>query len=115
MYKIYHNPRCSKSRAGLQFMESKGVELEIIQYMKDTITEEELNDLIIKLNIKPFDLIRTHEALYKSDFKGKEFTDEEWVKIMVQHPKLIHRPIVVGEYKAILGNPADKLEDFFNK
>lgn len=113
MYKIYHNPRCSKSRAGLKFMEDKGADLEVVQYLKDEFTEEELSNVIAKLNLKPSELIRTHEALYKSDFKDKDFTEEEWIKIMVQHPKLIHRPIVVGEYKAILGNPAYKLDEFF--
>ncbi len=113
MYKIYHNPRCKKSRAGLQFMEAKGAELEIVQYLKHPIGEEELSNIFTKLNQKPSDMIRRQEAIFKSDFKGKHFTEAEWVKIMVQHPKLIHRPIVVGEYKAILGDPADSLEEFF--
>ena len=55
-------------------------------------------------------MIRTHEAIYKSDFRGKNFTDDEWVKIMVENPKLINRPIVVKENKAVWGNPAEEID-----
>jgi len=110
MVKIYHNPRCKKSRAGLQFMQGKGVEPEIIDYIKNSISEEELKDVLIKLNMKPQEIIRTQEAVYKSDFKGKNFNDDEWVKILIEHPKLIQRPIVVKGYKAVIGDPSDNIE-----
>ncbi len=113
MYKIYHNPRCKKSRAGLKFMEDKSVEVEIIQYLKNPITIKELEDVFAKLNIKPSEMIRKQEAIFKSDFKGKSFTEDEWIRIFVQHPKLLNRPIVVGKHKAIWGDPADNLEKFF--
>ena len=113
MYKIYHNPRCKKSRAGLKFMEEKGAELEIIQYLKQTIDFDELSDVFVKLNKKPSEMIRKQEAIFKSDFKGKEFNEDEWLKIIIQHPKLLQRPIVVGKHKAIWGDPADNLEEFF--
>ena len=113
MYKIYHNPRCKKSRAGLKFMEDKSVELEVIQYLKNPITIKELEDIFAKLNLKPSEMIRKQEAIFKSDFKGKSFTEDEWIRIIVQHPKLLNRPIVVGKHKAIWGDPADNLEKFF--
>ena len=58
-------------------------------------------------------MIRTHEAIFKSDFKGKNFTDDEWVKIMVDNPKLINRPIVVNGNKAVWGNPVEEIDKLF--
>jgi len=113
MYKIYHNPRCKKSRAGLQFMEAKGADLEIVQYLKTPISIEELADIFVKLHKKPSEMIRKQEAIFKSDFKGKTFNEDEWLRIIIQHPKLLQRPIVVGKHKAIWADPADNLEVFF--
>lgn len=113
MYKIYHNPRCKKSRAGLQYLQEKGIEPEVIEYLKDPLTESELNDILMRMHKKPAEIIRTQEAIYKSDFKGKNFSDEEWVKILLEHPKLIQRPIVVKGPKAVFGDPASELEILF--
>ncbi len=113
MYKIYHNPRCKKSRAGLQYMEDKDVDLEIIQYLKTPISIEELSDIFVKLNKKPSEMLRKQEAIFKSDFKGKNFNEDEWIRIIAQHPKLLNRPIVIGKHKAIWGDPADNLDEFF--
>jgi len=110
MIKVYHNSRCKKSRAGLQYLKEKGYDPEVVEYLKDSITEEELKDVLVKLNKKPQEIIRTQEAVYKSDFKGKEFSDDEWVKILIEYPKLIQRPIVVKDYKAVIGDPADSIE-----
>ena len=113
MLKIYHNPRCKKSRAGLQFIKDKTNDIEIVEYLKNPISEGELKELLMKLNKKPLDMIRTQEAIYKSDFKGKNFTDDEWVKIMIENPKLIKRPIVVKNNKAVWGDPAEELKILF--
>lgn len=113
MLKIYHNPRCKKSRAGLQFIKDKTSDFEIVEYLKNPINESELKELLMKLNKKPLEMIRTQEAIYKSDFKGKNFTDDEWVKIMIENPKLIKRPIVVKNNKAVWGDPAEELEILF--
>jgi arsenate reductase len=110
MFKIYHNPRCKKSRAGLQYLRKKGIEPEIIEYLKNPLSEADISDLLVRLHKKPEEIIRTQEAIYKSDFKGKNFSDEEWVKILVENPKLIHRPIVVKGPKAVLGDPASELD-----
>ena len=64
----------------------------------------------MKLHVKPFELVRTQEEVYRKELKGLALTDEEWIKVMVEHPKLIHRPIVEGKYKAILGDPAENIE-----
>ena len=113
MVTIYHNPRCKKSRAGLQYLQSKTDEIQIIEYLKNPLTEEELKKLLMLLNKKPQEMIRTQEAVYKQQFKGKNFTDDEWVKIMVENPKLIKRPIVVKGNKAVWGDPAEEIEKLF--
>ena len=115
MIKIYHNPRCRKSRAGLAYLEEKGVEFEVVEYLKNPITEEELKDILIKMNVRPTEIIRTQEDIYKKQFKGKNFTDEEWIKILLENPKLIQRPIVVKGYKAIWADPPEKMEKLFKK
>ena len=71
MYKVYHNPRCRKSRAGLEYVKSKASEVEVVEYLKEPFTEEGFKKLLMKLNKKPMDMVRTQEAIYKSDFKGK--------------------------------------------
>ena len=111
MYKIYHNPRCKKSRAGLKFLEENKIDFEIVNYLKDPIGIEKLTDLFAKLNRKPSEMIRKQEAIFKSDFKGKEFTEEEWIRIISQHPKLMHRPIVEGKYKAVWGEPVENIKE----
>jgi arsenate reductase (glutaredoxin) len=113
MIKIYHNPRCKKSRAGLQHLKEKGVEFEIVEYLKNPITEKELKDILMKLNKKPQDMIRTQEAVYKQNFKGKNFTDDEWIKIMIENPKLIKRPIVVKDNKAVWADPPENINELF--
>lgn len=94
-------------------MKERTDDIEVVEYLKNPINEDTLNKLLILLNIRPHELVRTQEALYKSNFKGKNFTDNEWVKIMVESPKLIKRPIVVKRNKAILGDPASDLSVFF--
>lgn len=113
MYTIYHNPRCKKSRAGLQYVQERTKNLEVIKYLKTLLTEKDLEILLMKLNKKPFDMVRTQEAVYKSNYKGKNFNDHEWIKIMIGNPKLIKRPIVVKGNKAVWGDPAEELEVLF--
>jgi arsenate reductase len=108
--KIYHNPRCSKSRQTLQLIKDAGVEPEIIDYLKDVPSEAELRELIAMLGIKPYDLLRRGEADFKEKFKGKDLSDDEWIAAMVKYPKLIERPIVVKQKKAILGRPPENVK-----
>ena len=109
--KIYHNPRCSKSRQTLSLIKEKGVEVEIIEYLKLIPSEKELRSIIKLLGIKPEKLLRKGEVDYKQNFKGKILSDEEWISAMVQYPKLIERPIVVSDNKAILGRPPENVLD----
>jgi arsenate reductase (glutaredoxin) len=110
MITIYHNPRCSKSRAGLQHLEEKGIKPTIKNYLKDGLSVDELKEVLMKLNAKPHDIIRTQEADYKARFKGKNFTDGEWLKIIVENPKLLKRPIIVKGYKAVWGVPPKEID-----
>jgi len=113
MVEIYHNSRCRKSRSGLQYLQDHGVEFEVVEYLKEPMDSGTLADLLKKLGKKPTEMIRTQEAIYKSDFKGKDFSDDQWIDIMVANPKLIKRPIVVDGDKAIWADPADVLNEFF--
>ena len=111
MLKIYHNNRCKKSRAGLQYLQEKGLEPEIIEYLKTPLTEKEFEVILMKLNKVPFEMIRTQEAIYKSDFKGKNFNDDEWIKIIIENPKLLKRPIIETKHKAVWGDPVENIDD----
>lgn len=113
MITIYHNTRCKKSRAGLEFLKTKTDDFTIVEYLKNPLTEAELETLLMKLNKKPQEMIRTQEAIYKQNFKGKNFTDKEWIKIMAENPKLIKRPVVVKNNKAVWGDPAENINEFF--
>lgn len=108
---IYHNPRCSKSRAGLQYLESKGYDIEIRKYLNDGITVTELKEILEKTGKKPIDLVRTHEQDFIDNYKGKAFSDNQWIKILVENPKLLQRPIVINGTKAVLANPPEKIEE----
>ena len=110
MYTIYHNPRCKKSRAGLAYLTEKTKEFQVREYLKDLLTEKELTALIMKLHIKPVELVRTQEEYYKKQLKGLQMNNEEWIKVMVENPKLIQRPIVEGKYKAVVGDPAENID-----
>ncbi|MHA7058884.1 arsenate reductase (glutaredoxin) [Aquimarina sp. M1] len=111
MTTIYHNPRCSKSRQCLAILEDKKEDLEIVKYLETPFTEEKLAKIIQVLGIKPIDLVRKNEAIWKQKFKGKELTDKELIKVMCEHPKLIERPIVLKNSKAIIGRPPEKVVD----
>ena len=109
MIRIYHNPRCSKSRQGLALLEASGKDFEIITYLVDKLTLTQLKDIISKLNTKPIDLVRKNEAIWKSDYKDKKLSDKDILEAMIAHPKLIERPIVVNEKKAIIGRPPENI------
>ena len=108
--KIYHNPRCRKSREALKLIEESGNKVEIINYIENTPSEDELKAIINKLNIPVENLIRKGETIFKEKFKGKKLSENEWIQVMVENPKLIERPIVVQGKKAIIGRPPKNIE-----
>lgn len=109
--KIYHNPRCSKSRKGLAYLEEKGCKFDVVKYLDEGFSEQELSELISQSGKKPFDFVRQHEQLFKEEYKGKELSDQEWITVLVENPRLIHRPIVVNNGKAVLGNPPENIDE----
>lgn len=108
--KIYHNPRCRKSRETLQILQEAGQEPDIVEYLKTPPTAPELRDLVEKLGVAPSQLIRKQEKIYKDNFKGKTLSEEEWLAAMTQYPKLMERPIVVEGDKAVLGRPPEAVK-----
>ncbi|OYT16412.1 MAG: arsenate reductase [Bacteroidetes bacterium 4572_77] len=112
MIKIYHNSRCKKSRAGLDYLSAKTDKYEIVQYLKDDLfTEVSLTKLLDLLQKKPLEMIRKQEVFFKKEIKGKEFTDKELIALMVENPKLINRPIVLNGNKAVWGDPAENIQE----
>jgi len=107
--KIYHNPRCSKSRQTLKLINEANQEVEVVKYLETPPTEDELREVFDKLNLPIEYLIRKGEEIYKTEFKGRELSDDEWIKALVQHPKMLERPIVVKDDKAILGRPPENV------
>jgi len=107
--KIWHNPRCSKSRAAAALLEEKGVEAEVIKYLETPPTKEELKKMLTMLGISARELMRTKEDVYK-ELQLKEVNDEEkLIDAMVSNPKLIERPIVIKDGKAAIGRPIENI------
>lgn len=106
---LWHNPKCSKSRNALALLEEEGVEATIVKYIETPPTKEELKSLLKMLGIWAGELIRTKEEIYKT-LNLKEETDEnKLIEAMVEHPRLIERPIVIKEGKAVIGRPIEKV------
>lgn len=107
--KIYYNPRCNTCRQALDLIKQEGIEPEVIEYLKEPPSKKELQEIVDKLGISPRDLIRKSETLYKENFSKEDHTDEEWLQIMADNPKLIQRPIVVVGNQAVLGRPPENV------
>ncbi len=108
--KIYHNPRCRKSRETLALIESAGIEPQIVLYLDDVPTKKELKAILKMLDIDAESLIRKGEAVYKQEYKGKTLSESEWIQAMIDHPKLIERPIVIKDDQAIIGRPPENVQ-----
>ena len=106
---LYHNPRCSKSRAALELLRQRGFEPHVIEYLKTPPSATELRALIAKLGIKPAELVRTGEDVFKEKYKGRTLSDDDWIAAMAEHPILIERPIAVCGGKAVLGRPPERV------
>ena len=111
MITIYHNPRCRKSREGLSILENSGNDFQLRKYLEDQLSVEELKQVIAQLDTKAMDLVRKNEIDWKEHFKGKELTEDEVIKAMVDFPKLIERPILVVGDRAVVGRPPEKFNE----
>jgi arsenate reductase len=111
MIKIYHNPRCTKSRQGLEVLEKSGEQFEVIKYLENIPTKDELRKVLGYLNISAENLVRKNEAIWKENYRGKNLSEEEILDAMIQYPKLIERPIVLRDNRAVIGRPTEKIYD----
>lgn len=110
---IYHNPKCSKSRATLALLQEKGIEPQVVEYLKTPPSAAELKSIVAKLGIEPQALVRRGEDIYKQKYAGKTLTDAQWIEAMVDNPILIERPIVVHGSRAMIGRPPENLLQLF--
>ena len=114
MITIYHNPRCSKSRNALSSIQNAEKEFKVVEYLSQQFTEETLRSLLLKLNIRPEELVRKNEEIYQENFKDKSFNDSDWIKILVENPKLIQRPIVESNSRAIVARDEESVNYILN-
>jgi len=109
--KIFHNPRCRKSRETLEIIRDHNVEPEIVLYLEEDLSKGQLKNIIKQLGISAEGLLRKGESIYKENFKGKELTEDQWIEAMIEYPKLIERPIVISGNNAVLGRPPENVLD----
>ena len=113
MIKIYHNPRCRKSREALHYLEDSGRDFEVVLYLKESISISELSDLLAKLDMSPIDLVRKEESLWKTQYRDKNLSDLALIDLMIQEPRLMQRPIIVSGNKAIVARPLETIKQLF--
>jgi len=107
---VFHNPKCGKSRATVALIETRGITPRIVEYLKTPPTRTELKAILDKLGMKPEQLLRKGEEIFKAEYAGKTLTDAQWIDAMVKHPILIERPIVIRGNRAVLGRPPENAE-----
>ncbi len=111
MVQIWHNPRCSKSRAGVKYLEDKGVEFEIVKYLDNPPSVKEIAEVLRKLGMGARELMRTKEAIYRELGLKNEHDEQKLVEAMAAHPRLIERPVVINGDKAVVGRPAERIAE----
>lgn len=109
LMRIFHNPRCSKSRGTLTLLEENGIKPEIILYLDTPPTREELTALLARLGMQPSELVRKNEAVCQEHYADREMSEADWLEAMLKHPVLIERPIVVSGDRAVIGRPPEKV------
>jgi len=113
--KIYHNPRCGKSREALALLRQNGIEPEVVEYLKTPLNAAQLERLGVLLNLEPQAMLRTDESLFKEKYKSLRLHPHEWLQVMSENPILIQRPIVAREHAAIIARPPELVLDFLKK
>ena len=113
MVRIYHNPRCTKSRQALSILEKKEKDIQIVEYLKTPPSASELKKVLKMLGMKAEEIIRKGESIYKGKFKGKKLDDQQWIAAMVKNPILIERPIIIKGKKAVLGRPPENVSKLY--
>ncbi|MFL2639578.1 MAG: ArsC/Spx/MgsR family protein [Flavobacteriaceae bacterium] len=108
-YKLYHNPRCQKSREAIEYLNFQKIKFEIVLYIKDGLSINILNKIIEKSGLKAIDLVRKQETVWKEKFKNINISEKKIIELIVKHPILLQRPIVVSEKKAIIARPVEEI------
>ena len=112
--KIYHNPRCKKSRETLLLIQQKRINIEIIPYLDSKLTVLEIKQILKKLNIRAMELIRKHEKIWKEQNNKETLKEIDLINLMIKYPKIIERPIVISGNKAIIGRPPENVLKIIN-
>jgi arsenate reductase len=115
MIKIYHNPRCKKSREGLDVVEKSGKDFEVVKYLEQVPSKVELRKVLNCLAITPEMLVRKNETIWKENYRGKLLSDDQILDAMIKYPKLIERPIVINGNKAVIGRPSERIRAILDK
>ena len=110
--KIFHNNRCSKSRQALAIVNQLSKNVQVIDYMNHPVLKSELIQVLKYLKMSPQDLLRKNEADYKEHIKGKNLNDDQMIDLMLEYPKLIERPIVICNERAIVARPPEIVNAF---
>ncbi|MCC3217118.1 MULTISPECIES: arsenate reductase family protein [Chryseobacterium] len=113
--KVLHNGNCSKSNAVLEYLDENGVPFEIINIVEDPLSPLEIRTVLKKLNQSVFHIIRKTDKLYVENYADKNYSEEEWIKILSENPSLIQRPILVKGSVAMLGRPIENVKFFIEK
>lgn len=112
---IFHNPRCSKSREAIALLEDRGLDFEVIEYLKTGISKSDLKKLLKKLDLKAGDLIRKKDKLFKELTKGNEdFTNTEYFELLAENIALMERPVIVKGDRAVIARPIDACADLLD-
>lgn len=111
---IWHNPKCSKSREAMEIVQNSDCSAEVVKYLENAPDAKKIKALLKMLGIKPRELMRTKEDIYKELNLMDEKSDEALIDAMAKHPKLIERPIIIKGDKAIIGRPAERIAEFLN-
>ena len=112
MFKIYHNPRCRKSREALDLIKDQNIKFEIVYYLKNKLVKNDIIEILSQLKTSPDKLIRRQEKIWKELFKNEDLTNDQLIEILVKHPKLIERPIITKNQKGVIGRQIENLKKF---
>tara|TARA_B100001769_G_C21862555_1_gene467022 strand:+ start:201 stop:545 length:345 start_codon:yes stop_codon:yes gene_type:complete len=106
-YKLLHNPRCRKSREGLQFLKSKKIEFETVLYLLNRLNKNQIEEIIDNSELNPIDFVRKQEKIWKEMFKNKLLSKNQVIQAIFEHPKIMQRPIFISKNKSIIANPPE--------
>ncbi len=114
-FTIYHNRKCTKSRAALALLEERGLKPKVIDYLKTPPSPAELKEVVRRLGVRPEELVRKGEEIYKEKYAGRTLSDAQWIEAMVRDPILIERPIVITGERAVIGRPTENVQRLLGK